>query len=385
MKPTFSFPKPPVILQVLPALEIGGVERGTVDIASAIVESGGRAIVASSGGRLTAEVTRAGAEHFDLQLESKNPFVMFNNIGKLEELILKEKVDIIHARSRAPAWSAWLAARRARIDFITTFHGTYGRGNPAKNYYNSVMIKGKKVIAISEFIAGHVRQFYGVPSESIIVIPRGIDLEKFNVENISGERIISLAKKWRLKDGVPVVMLPGRLTKWKGHMIFIEAIRKLKDRKIACLIVGSDQGRHQYRQSLQDEINRLELSPIIHLIDHCDDMPAAYMLADIVVSASVEPEAFGRVAAEAQSLGRMVIATNHGGAKETIIDGMTGWLVEPGNSSELAEKIGMLMEYPNQERLRFAEHASQYVRDNFSKQVMSYKTLQVYNEVISGR
>ena len=246
------------------------------------------------------------------------------------------------------------------------------------------MTRGSKVIAISNFIAAHIRQCYGIPIKNIEVIPRGIDLEKFNTSSVSGERIVSLAKQWRLEDGVPVVMLPGRLTRWKGHAIFIEAIRKLKDKKFACLIVGADQGRYEYRNKLEQEVERDGMSGFVHVIDHCRDMPAAYMLSDIIVSASIEPEGFGRVVAEAQALGRMVIATNHGGAKETIIEGETGWLTEPGDANQLASTIRMALEQSNETRKKIAEKAIRHVQNKFSKELMCEKTLQLYNSVLAG-
>ena len=230
------------VLQVLPALDAGGgVERGTVEIASAIVEAGGRALVASAGGAMVHELKRVGAEHFTLALASKNPAVILANVKRLAGLIQAEGADIVHARSRAPAWSAYYAARRARCHFVTTFHGTYGSGNWIKRRYNSVMTRGERVIAISHFIAGHVRRVYGVPAAAIRVIHRGVDLERFDPKKVSAERVVALAGSWRLPDGMPVVMLPGRLTRWKGQMVFIRAIAALPRRDIRCLLVGSDQ------------------------------------------------------------------------------------------------------------------------------------------------
>ena len=375
--------RPPTVLQVLPELVTGGVERGTVDIAGAIVDGGGRAIVASAGGPMTHELARLGAEHVTLPVQSKNPFVIQKNIHRLADLAFAENVDIIHGRSRASAWSALYAAKKSGKHFITTFHGTYGHVNSLKRAYNSVMTKGTRVIAISNFIAGHIRQVYGVPTANIRVIPRGVDLTRFNPEVVSRERIISLAKKWRLPDGVPVIMLPGRLTRWKGQKIFIEAIKELARTDIQCLIVGSDQGRHKYRRELERFIESHGMTGSVHVIGHCDDMPAAYMLSDIVVSASLEPEAFGRVAAEAQALGRQIIAADHGGARETIIHGETGWLTPPGDAKALAETINAVLATSDAGRQKLSERAKSHIQKNFSKERMCERTLDVYNDVLS--
>ncbi|MGB0671240.1 MAG: glycosyltransferase family 4 protein, partial [Rhodospirillales bacterium] len=306
------------VLQVLPTLEMGGggVERGTCEVAGAIVEAGGRALVASTGGTLEHELRRQGGELIQLPVDSKNPLVMYKNIERLAEIIRREKVEIVHARSRAPAWSALHAARRTGKHFVTTFHGTYGRQGLFKSTYNSVMGRGERVIAISRFIAGHIRQYYGVPADRIRVIHRGVDLARFDPKVVSAQRVVQLANQWRLTEGLPIVMLPGRLTRWKGQTIFIEALAKLGRQDIRAVIVGSDQGRTDYRQELENLIIRHGLAGVIRLVDHCPDMPAAYMLADVVVSASTEPEAFGRVVPEAQALGRPVVATDHGGARE---------------------------------------------------------------------
>ena len=376
---------PPTVLQVLPALLTGGVERGAVDIAGAIVDGGGRAIVASAGGPMTHEVIRLGAEHVKLPVDSKNPFIMWRNIRCLVDLVEAEKIDIIHARSRAPAWSSWFASRRTNKPFVTTFHGTYGNKNQIKYYYNSIMTKGEVVIAISGFIAGHIRQNYGVPTARITVIPRGIDLGKFDLTRISKERVVNQAKKWRLPDGVPVIMMPGRLTRWKGHLILIDAIKELGHKNFQCLIVGSDQGRKNYRRELENVINQYGLADVIHMIDHCEDMPAAYVLSDIVISASIEPEAFGRVVAEAQSLGRLVIAANHGGARETVVDGETGWLTPPGDAKALASTINRVLVQTAKERQVFSEQAIQHIQNKYSKSNMCNKTLEVYNTLLGPK
>lgn len=374
------------VLQVLPALgEQGGVERGTVDVAAAVVAAGGRALVASAGGAQVHALARAEAEHLALPLDSKNPWVMYANALRLAKIIERENVDLVHARSRAPAWSAWLAARRTGTPFITTFHGTYTLGNPFKQRYNAIMGRGERVIAISRFIAEHVCRLYGVPSSRMRVIHRGVDLARFDPGTISADRIIDLARRWRLPDGLPVVMLPGRLTRWKGQMVLIEAIAKLGRRDLCCLLLGSDQGRRAYREELESRITELGLGGVIRVIDHCDDMPVAYMLADVVVSASTDPEAFGRVMVEGQAMGRPVIGSDHGGARETVIPGETGWLTPPGDASALAAAIDGALHLSAESRARLAEAAITHVRAHFTKEVMCAKTLAVYKEVLRER
>ncbi|OHC75446.1 MAG: glycosyl transferase [Rhodospirillales bacterium RIFCSPLOWO2_12_FULL_58_28] len=371
------------VLQVLPALGAGGgVERGAVEIAAAISAAGGRALVASGGGIMVHDLKRARAEHFTLPVDSKNPLVMFANIGRLTRLIKDQGVDIVHARSRAPAWSSYFAAKRAGVHFVTTFHGTYSCGNRLKRYYNSIMTRGERVIAISSFIAGHIRQIYGVPTSKIRIIHRGVDLNSFDSAKINPERVVALAARWRLGDGMPVVMLPGRLTRWKGQTVLIEAVAKLKSRNLRCILVGSDQGRKAYRHELENLVSKYNLGEVVRFVDHCTDMPAAYMLCDVVVSASIEPEAFGRVAPEAQALGRPVIATDHGGARETIINGETGWLIPPGDADALAAALAHVLEIKEPARKNLAEKAIANVRENFSRSAMCAGTLEVYNEIL---
>ena len=374
------------ILQVLPALgSSGGVERGTVEIAEAIVEAGGRAIIASAGGRRVHELIRVGAKHVFIPLDSKNPVVMYNNIARLSALVIQEGVNLIHARSRAPAWSAYFAAQRTHRPFVTTFHGVYNSANFLKTYYNSIMTRGARVIAISTFIAGHIRRIYGLPLERIRIVPRGVDTLRFNPKQVSAERVISLAHEWRLDDGMPVVMLPGRLTRWKGHEVFIDAIAHLGRRDVRFLIVGSDQGRKGYRHELESLVERNGLGDVVRIVDHCDDMPAAYMLSDVVVSASTDPEAFGRVIVEAQALGRPVVASGHGGATESIIEGKTGWLVPPGQATPLAETLSRILAMGADERASLSRAAISNVNQNFSKRVMCDSVLDIYNEVLNER
>jgi glycosyltransferase involved in cell wall biosynthesis len=374
--------KAPAVMQVLPRLETGGVERGTVDITTALTAAGRRAIVVSAGGPMVREIERAGGVHITLPVDSKNPLTMRKNVAALTEVIADNNVGLVHARSRAPAWSALPAAERSNVPFITTFHGTYNFSNPAKKAYNAIMAKGERVIAISEFIGRHVAEQYDVPEDRIRVIPRGIDLDAFNPEAVSAERMIQLAQAWRLPDDSPVVMLPGRLTRWKGQSVLIEAARRLARPDVRVLLVGDDQGRTGYREELESQIGRIGAEGIIHLTGPCRDMAAAYMLADVVVSASTDPEAFGRVAAEAHAMGRPVIASDHGGARETVIAGETGWLVPPGDADALAQTLRTALTMTGEERETVARRAIAHIRDNYTKPQMCAATLAVYDELI---
>jgi glycosyltransferase involved in cell wall biosynthesis len=374
----------PVVLQILPALETGGVERGTVDIARAVVEAGWTALVASRGGPMVRDVERVGGQHIEFPAESKNPLVMWRNVGRLSALLRERSVDIVHARSRAPAWSALAAARRAGVPFVTTFHGNYAAANPLKRFYNSVMARGDRVIAISQFIGEQLRDRYGADPDHIRVIPRGVDTVIFDPAAVSAQRVIQIAEQWRLPDDRPVVMLPGRLTRWKGQSVLIEALARIERHGLRCLLVGSDQGRSSYRAELEREIARLGLSDTVQIVGDCRDMAAAYMLADVVVSASVEAEAFGRVIAEGQAMGRPVIATDHGAARETVIPGVTGWLVPPGDAAALAAALREALALDADARARMARTAIQHVRDNFTRELMCNRTMAVYREVLAA-
>jgi glycosyltransferase involved in cell wall biosynthesis len=372
----------PAIMQVLPSLVTGGVERGAADVAAALVAAGWKSIVVSEGGPMVREIERAGAIHVTLPVASKNPFTMRKNVGRLVEVGRAHGVDLVHARSRAPAWSARSAARQLGVPFVTTFHGTYNFGNPIKRWYNSIMARGTRVIAISDFIAKHAIENYGVSPAIVRVIHRGVDIARFDPARVSAERVIKLARDWRLPDGLPVIMLPGRLTRWKGQTLLIDAAAKLGRRDVVVLFVGSDQGRTSYRRELENLVRKRGLEGIVRIVDHCNDMAAAYMLADVVVSASTDPEAFGRVVAEAQAMGRPVVAPEHGGAPEILKPGETGWLFRAGDSDGLAEALRAALALDPAARDDLAGHAIAHVNDRFTKARMCAATLDVYEEVL---
>ena len=370
----------PTVLQVLPRLVTGGVERGTVDVAAALKAEGWTAIVASAGGPMVREIERAGATHVTLPLASKNPFVIRANIDRLASLIRRFDVDIVHARSRAPAWSARAAARRTGRHFVTTFHNAYGDGSLLKHRYNAVMASGERVIAISHFVGEHVAANYGVPPERLRVIPRGIDINRFDPGKVQPERLIALMKAWRLPESAPLVLLPGRLTRWKGQLVLIDAIARLNRPELHAVILGS--GNARYRRELEAAVERTGAAGNFRFIDDSPAMAVAYMLADVVVSASTAPEGFGRVVVEAQAMGRPVIATAHGGALETVRPGETGLLVPPGDAGALAEALAATLDLDPGTRLALARHQIAHAREHFSSALMTRRTLDVYEELV---
>jgi glycosyltransferase involved in cell wall biosynthesis len=373
--------RPPAVLQVIPSLISGGAERGTVDLAGALAAAGWTAYVASAGGPMEHQLARVGARHLKLPLASKNPLVMRRNAAALFEIVRRHKIDIVHARSRAPAWSAWSAARATRRRFVTTFHSAYDIDLPLKRWYNSVMARGERVIAISHFVGEHVAQTYGVGPDRLRIIPRGVDIAVFDPRRVNGEQVVALATKWRVPDDAAVVMLPGRLTRWKGGLDFIEAIARLGRRDLCCLLVGAEQ-RPGFRRELEARIERRGLGGMFRIVEDCRDMPAAYVLADVVVSASTDPEGFGRVIIEAQAMGRPVVATDHGGARETVLPGVTGWLAPPRDPAALAIAIAEALRLDAGGRAAFARRAIAQVAAGYTRDAMCSKTIDLYEELL---
>jgi glycosyltransferase involved in cell wall biosynthesis len=374
--------RPPAVLQVIPALVSGGAERGAVDVAAALVAAGWTAYVASSGGPMEHQLRRAGAHHLTLPLATKNPLVIRRNAARLAEVIRRYKIDIVHARSRAPAWSARWAARSTGRRFVTTVHSAYDTDLPLKRWYNSVMAAGERVIAISEFVGNYAAETYGVGADRLRVIPRGVDLAAFDPRRVSGDRVARLAEAWRVPEDCRVVMLPGRLTRWKGGLDFIAAIARLGRRDLRCLLVGAEQ-RRGFRRELEAAIERLGLGGVFRIVEDCRDMPAAYALSDVVVSASTDPEGFGRVVVEAQAMGRPVVATDHGGARETIVPGATGWLAPPGDPVALAAAIDTALALSPAEQAAFARRARAHIAAaGYTREQMCARTLDVYEEVL---
>ena len=371
------------VLQVLPHLNSGGLVSGAIEISNALQKSGNFSIVASDGGRREREIIREGGKILQLPLASKNPIIIYRNIYRLSKIIKKNKINIIHARSRAPAWSAYFAAKRMNIPFITTFHGTYSIKGKLKKKYNSVMTKGNKVIAISHFITKHILNNYNINQEKVVTIHRGINLDNFNHLKVSDERLISFCNRFNIPEDNFIILLPGRITRWKGHKTLIEAVAMLGREDIVCLFVGDIQGRYKYYNELNAFIDKLGLTNNFRIIENQIDMAAIYKLADVVISASTDPEAFGRVVAEAQAMGRPTVAVNHGGGPEIIINNVTGWLFKPGDAIDLSDKIQKAIDLDDLERKNMASKAIERTLLNFNNDAMCFKTLDVYSDLIN--
>ena len=379
-----SFPLQPVIMQIIPALGAGGAEQGCLDVAEELVNSGAQAIVVSNGGPRVHELARCGAVHIEMPVHSKNPMVMLQNIRRIRHLITRYNVNIVHARSRAPAWSAYQACKGTAAHFITTCHAPYNISGNLKQLYNSSIAKGERVIAISKYVAQYLQDHYQVNPEKIRLIPRGIALDRFHPTAVTPQRLITLAQEWRIPDGANVIILPGRITRWKGHHVLIEAVARLKRDDIFCVLIGSDQGRTKYREELENTIKEKHLEGQVRIVNHCNDMPAAYMLASIAVCPSTDPEGFGRIPVETQAMGRPIIAADHGGAQETIIRGETGWLVKPGSAEELAKAINEALALTPNQRSILATRAMAHIAQHFTREQMVDETLDVYAELLKG-
>jgi glycosyltransferase involved in cell wall biosynthesis len=367
----------PTVLQVLPSLHSGGVERATLDMVKGIAQNYPKAgnYVTSAGGPLVEEVCLYGGQHITLPLNTKSPFQIYKNTQRLVDVIKSHDIQLIHARSRAPAWSALKAARRQNIPFITTYHGIYNSNNPLKSFYNSIMARGDKVIAISQYVANHINTYYTHTYHSnVVVIPEGIDTDFFDPARINPEQVRSLRQKWKVPLDHKLVLLPGRLTRWKGQVVLLNALRLLNRTDMTVVFLGDDQGRHGYRQEL--EVLAKDLP--VKFISACDVMPIAYAASDIVLSCSTDPEAFGRVTAEALAMGRPYIGTNHGATPEMCIEGQTGFLVAPGDSKALAEKIKHLFDA----EISLASSARQHIVQNFSLDKMIKQTLELYQNAV---
>jgi glycosyltransferase involved in cell wall biosynthesis len=373
------------VLQVLPELGQGGVELGTIQIAEALTAAGIENFVASSGGRMEFQLERLGVKHFKLPLKTKNPIKLWLNAKKLAKIIKDNDINIVHARSRAPAWSAYWAAKKTGVHFITTFHGTYGLGpHKIKKFYNRVMTYGEKVIAISSHIKNHLMTEYNVPEDKIAFIHRCVDVEKFNPDIITPERLKSMIEQYELPTDKKLILLIGRLTSWKGQGLLIDALYKLKSRgDFHCIFTGDDQGRTKYTESLIEKIKQYGMNGCYTFIRHTDDVPALMKACDIVVSASLDPEAFGRIAAEGEAMGKIVIASNIGGSLDNLKDGITGRHFISGNADDLADKLQWALDLPQSEQKKMSAAAQNFVKENFTKQIMCDKTLAVYRSVIN--
>lgn len=373
------------VLQVIPGLETGGAERTTIEIAQALVRDGHEALVASEGGAMEAELAAVGGELIRLPLASKNLFTLLNNASRLKALINARNIDIVHARSRAPAWSALRAVQGTNAKFVTTYHGTYNAKSGLKRFYNSVMARGDRVIANSEFIRDHIVTEHGLPAEAITVIPRGVDVDRFEMTEMVRQRGRDLATEWALPERRFIAVLPARLTRWKGQLAAIEALGRMKAEGLdvpVLILVGGDQGRTGYREEIEWLIGRHELENTVWLVGHCNDMPAAFSLADVALNPSTDPEAFGRTAAEASAAGLPVIVADHGGAREVVEDGVTGWRTLPGDAGALAKTLQVAMELDIAARQAMGQAGRQRVLQRFTVSSLQTSTLRVYRELL---
>ena len=372
------------ILQVLPALGSGGVERTTVDIARALVKAGHIPHVASAGGALVGEITAMGGVHHDLPLVSKNPLVWRKTAAGISAIIKHHDIDIVHARSRAPARPALWAARRTGVTFLTTYHGIYNAGNSLKRRYNSVMVRGEHIIANSDYTKAHIIAEHGVTAERITAVPRGVDLTRFT-KTIPASRVAAIRKFWGVSADERVLLLPGRLTRWKGQDIAVRAMTGVKN--LTLVIQGDAQGRENYHAELSAlaKASNLANGARIIISPPHTDMPAAYAASFGALSASVEPEAFGRVTAEACTMGVPVIATAHGGSVE-ILNADTkplGLMVKPGDVESLRAQMQRLSAMTPEQARAFARPAQARARENFTNAAMCAATLALYTKLLS--
>jgi glycosyltransferase involved in cell wall biosynthesis len=385
-------PLPPhfTLLQVTPELETGGAEQSTLDIARAVVRAGGRALVASRGGRMAARLAADGGELVPMPVQSKNPLVMAANAARLTRLIRRERVSLVHARSRAPAHPALWAARATGRPFLATYHGIYAARTPLKRWYNAVMTRGDLVIANSDYTRDHVLAEHALDPARIVTIPRGVDLERFDPEQVSSARILALAAAWGIAadDARAKVLLPGRLTRIKGQLLIVEAARRLAAAgrsDFVVLFAGDDQGRTGYAAEVRRAIAAAGLDERVRIVGHCDDMPAAYRLCDIAVLPTLVPESFGRAAVEPQVMSRPVIASAHGGVTETVLEGETGWLAAVGDADAWAAALARALDAGPQARAAMGAAGRTRATRLYSVDAMAEQTLATYARVIEAR
>lgn len=370
------------ILQVVPALISGGVERGTLEIAKNIVRVGHNSIVISAGGPMVESLEDSGSEHITLNVASKNPVTIWKNARKLANIIRSRNIDIVHARSRAPAWSCYMAAKATNVKLITTFHGIYNFKNFLKKFYNSVMTEGRNVIAVSNFVKKHIVDNYKVDPNKITVIHRGVNHNEFSKKKLSEDKLNQYREKYRVPADTPVLLLPSRMTRWKGHMVLIDALEKIKHLNFYCIMAGDLAKHPTYVSRIKEKIHQYKLQSHIQLFGNEPDIISLYGISDIVLSTSIEPEAFGRTIIEAQAMEKIVIATNIGGACETIQDGLNGFHVEPNDSIALAQKIEHCLSLIGSEQEKnMTMNARKTASENFSLEKMLKNTLAIYNHI----
>lgn len=374
----------PVIVQIVPQMNRGGVERGTVEIAEAISARGWKAVVICNGGRMENQLRRAGAEVYTLPVDTKNPLKWPAVRRRLKAVLLSVGADIVHVRSRAPAWIALPLTRAMGIHSISTIHSKFVPKNFVKRIYNQKMLSADGIIAISDYVKSVITSHYSeaISEKAIQVIHRGVDLDVFDPVKVSQHRIVRLSETLNLPDDGPVVMLPARATEWKGHAPLIEAVARLEAKDVTLLLLGAGDGHSRFIERLRALAIKTGLDGRLRIASGTDDMPAALMLADVVAMPSTVPEPFGRVALEAQAMGRPVVAFKHGGAIESIQEGETGWLAEPNNVEDLARCLQLALKLGPRQRTIWAKRARAHVESAFSTQQMCEKTLEIYADFL---
>ena len=370
------------IMQVLPSLKQGGVEVGTVEIATALQNAHIPNIVVSSGGPMVEHLKKIGVQHFTLPVQSKNPLKIWLNAKRLGQIAKENHVALMHVRSRAPAWSVWLASRKTGIPFIASYHGIYGIKPAIKKIYNRVMLKGLCTIAVSDYVKQHLMAEYHYPEEKIHVIHRGADLDRFDPTKISQKQLDEFATKNQIPMDKPIITLVGRLSKFKGQRELIGAIKLMNYKEVTCLLIGG-KATPEYQQELNELIKTLPEETNLKILSVSgDQMPLVYALSDVVVSASLIPEAFGRTIAEANAMGKIVIAFNHGGPTETIIDGKTGFLTPVGDVGALAAALDKTLQMPPEKKKQMENAAMKNTLEHFSIQKMCQTTINLYREIL---
>ncbi len=374
-------PKQPAILQVLPALNSGGVERGTCEIAKTIVDRSWQSYVASTGGGLVNELEKSGTRHVRIST-LKSHVLVFYSAWQLYKIIKQCNIDLVHARSRLPAWACYWASKWAKVPMVTTFHGAYGCQNHFKYFYNSVMVKGERVIAPSQFIVDHIKKTYKVPCSKIDLIYRGVDLEQFYPSAVSTHTIKLIRKKWQVQQGEMVFLLPGRFTAIKGHEILLRALAAFKDKNWKLILMGSWYGKEKYFEYIKKVIVDLDLESHVLIEPAQGAVQEAYAAADIVVCPSIKPESFGRTIAEAGAMAKPVITTNIGGGAEIVVSNETGWLVQPNSVDDLRKALGQAFKLEPERLGEIGKAAEERIRKKFTLTAMQSKTIKLYESVL---
>ena len=382
-----SLPRDFVLLQVVPELNAGGVERTALDVSRAVVAAGGTSLIASAGGRLEEELAAHGGELIRLPVQSKNPLTIAANLFRLKELIRDRGVKLVHVRSRAPALSAIPAARLTGVPAVTTYHGVYNARSGLKRWYNGVMTKGRHVIANSDFTRRHILETYPIDPRLVTAVSRGTDLVRFDPAAVSPERVAAARAFLGIgpTETRTVFLLAGRLTRWKGQLLAVEAAKRLKDlgrEDFMLFMIGDDQGRIAYRAEIERALAMADLDDRAAVAGHFADMPAAWLAADVALVPSLDPEAFGRTAVEPQLMGRPVVVAAHGAPVDTVIDDETGWLHRPGDAEDLARRMAQALDAGPKRRKAMGQAGMARCRDLYSVDAMLAGTFDVYRQVL---